>query len=68
VRADGKGYADLVRGVPVQPAGGATGGSVRFHGENVAAIDPLALRRRVGMVFQRPTLFPGTGNLRWNAL
>jgi putative ABC transport system ATP-binding protein len=26
----------------------------------VAALDPLALRRRVGMVFQRPTLFPGT--------
>lgn len=37
-----------------------TEGRVRFRGEDVAALDPLALRRRVGMVFQRPTLFPGT--------
>jgi len=35
-------------------------GCVRFRGEDVASLDPLALRRRVGMVFQRPTLFPGT--------
>src|SRR3954470_18205257 len=41
-------------------------GSVRFHGEDVAAMDPLALRRRVGMVFQAPTPFAGTviDNLR----
>lgn len=37
-----------------------TGGHVRFRGEDVGTLDPLALRRRVGMVFQRPTLFPGT--------
>jgi putative ABC transport system ATP-binding protein len=37
-----------------------TGGCVRFHGDDVAELDPLAHRRRVGMVFQRPTLFPGT--------
>lgn len=36
-------------------------GVVRFRGEDVASIDPLRLRRRVGMVFQRPTPFPGTG-------
>lgn len=35
-------------------------GTVRFRGEDLALLDPLALRRRVGMVFQRPTLFPGT--------
>jgi putative ABC transport system ATP-binding protein len=35
-------------------------GVVRFRGDDVAALDPLALRRRVGMVFQRPTPFPGT--------
>jgi len=35
-------------------------GSVRFHGEDVAGMDPLALRRRVGMVFQMPTPFAGT--------
>jgi len=37
-----------------------TAGEVRFRGEPVSAIDPLTLRRRVGMVFQRPAPFPGT--------
>ena len=34
--------------------------------DDVAGLDPLTLRRRVGMVFQRPTLFAGTvrDNLR----
>ena len=31
-----------------------TTGSVRFRGADVATIDPLWLRRRAGMVFQRP--------------
>ncbi len=35
-------------------------GRVRFRGDDVATLDPLVLRRRVGMVFQRPTPFPGT--------
>jgi putative ABC transport system ATP-binding protein len=35
-------------------------GVVRYRGTDVADLDPLALRRRVGMVFQRPTAFPGT--------
>jgi putative ABC transport system ATP-binding protein len=35
-------------------------GQVRFDGVDLATIDPLALRRRVGMVFQRPTPFAGT--------
>ena len=41
-------------------------GRVLFHGQDVAGLDPLRLRRRVGMVFQRPTPFPGTvrDNLR----
>ena len=38
----------------------ATAGVVRFHGDDVLALDPLEHRRRVGMVFQRPTPFPGT--------
>ncbi|MFS8480873.1 MAG: phosphate ABC transporter ATP-binding protein [Acidimicrobiia bacterium] len=37
-----------------------TAGEVRFRGRPVQEIDPLELRRRVGMVFQRPTPFPGT--------
>lgn len=43
-----------------------TGGRVSFCGKDIAAIDPLKLRRRVGMCFQRPTPFPGTvaANLR----
>jgi putative ABC transport system ATP-binding protein len=41
-------------------------GVVRFRGRDVSALDPLALRRQVGMVFQRPIPFPGTvrDNLR----
>jgi putative ABC transport system ATP-binding protein len=43
-----------------------TAGDVRFRGQPVTAIDPLTLRRRIGMVFQRPAPFPGTvrDNLR----
>jgi putative ABC transport system ATP-binding protein len=38
----------------------ASAGVVRFRGDDVLSLDPLAHRRRVGMVFQRPTPFPGT--------
>lgn len=43
-----------------------TSGRVSFSGTDIAGIDPLWLRRRVGMCFQRPTPFPGTvaDNLR----
>jgi putative ABC transport system ATP-binding protein len=43
-----------------------TAGRVLFRGDDVAGLDPLRLRRRVGMCFQRPTPFPGTvaDNLR----
>jgi putative ABC transport system ATP-binding protein len=37
-----------------------TAGRVYLNGEDVAGLDPLGLRRRVGMVFQRPAPFPGT--------
>ncbi len=37
-----------------------TGGEIRFRGRPTAGLDPLALRRQVGMVFQRPAPFPGT--------
>ena len=33
-------------------------GCVRVEGEDVAASDPVALRRRIGMVFQSGALFP----------
>ena len=38
----------------------ATRGTVRYRGEPVMEIDPRTLRRRVGMVFQKPTLLPGS--------
>lgn len=43
-----------------------TRGEVRFREQPLDRMDPLGLRRRVGMVFQRPTPFPGTArdNLR----
>jgi putative ABC transport system ATP-binding protein len=37
-----------------------TSGRVLFRDDDVETLDPLGLRRRVGMVFQRPTLFPGS--------
>ena len=35
-------------------------GVVRYRGRPLDELDPLVLRRRVGMVFPRPTPFPGT--------
>jgi putative ABC transport system ATP-binding protein len=35
-------------------------GRVLFGGLDMAGLDPLRLRRTVGMVFQKPTPFPGT--------
>jgi putative ABC transport system ATP-binding protein len=37
-----------------------TSGRIRLDGEDISTIDPLALRRRAGMVFQRPVVFGGT--------
>jgi putative ABC transport system ATP-binding protein len=43
-----------------------TSGRVLFRSADIAGLDPLWLRHRVGMCFQRPTPFPGTvaDNLR----
>ena len=35
-------------------------GIIYYGGQPLDELDPLVLRRRVGMVFQRPTPFPGT--------
>lgn len=37
-----------------------TSGTVLFRDDDVAGLDPMRLRRRVGMVFQRPAVFGGT--------
>ncbi len=44
---------DLVRGAKVT-------GTVRYHDEDIYApeVDPVELRRRIGMVFQKPNPFP----------
>ncbi len=39
-------------------AGGTITGTVTLDGENVFHYDPVTLRRRVGMVFQKPNPFP----------
>ena len=33
-------------------------GEIRLDGEDILSLDPTALRRRIGMVFQRPNPFP----------
>jgi phosphate transport system ATP-binding protein len=35
-------------------------GTIRYHGQDItsAGVDPVAVRRRIGMVFQRPNPFP----------
>jgi phosphate transport system ATP-binding protein len=46
-------------------------GRITFDGEDIAApgVDPVALRRRIGMVFQKPNPFPKTifQNVAWGA-
>ncbi len=46
-------------------------GEVRFDGENITepGTDPVALRRRIGMVFQKPNPFPKSiyQNVAWGA-
>jgi phosphate transport system ATP-binding protein len=38
--------------------GGRTSGEIRLDGDDLGALDPVEVRCRVGMVFQRPTPFP----------
>ena len=48
-----------------------TQGSVLFHGRNIydADVDPVEVRRRIGMVFQKPNPFPKSiyDNIAWGA-
>lgn len=37
-----------------------TNGRITHRGQDLVELDPLELRRQVGMVFQKPTLFGGT--------
>jgi phosphate transport system ATP-binding protein len=44
-------------------------GSIRYHGQDICAsdVDPVAVRRTIGMVFQRPNPFPKSiyDNVAW---
>ena len=44
-------------------------GTIRYHGQDIAAkdVDPVAVRRTIGMVFQRPNPFPKSiqDNVTW---
>ena len=48
-----------------------TEGSILFHGINIydSGVDPVSIRQRIGMVFQRPNPFPKTiyENIAWGA-
>ncbi len=48
-----------------------TEGEVLFHGENIygSNVDPVDVRRRIGMVFQKPNPFPRSiyDNIAWGA-
>jgi phosphate transport system ATP-binding protein len=48
-----------------------TTGEVMYHGANIYAdgVDPVAVRRQIGMVFQKPNPFPKTiyQNILWGA-
>jgi phosphate transport system ATP-binding protein len=48
-----------------------TEGQVRYHGENIYAdhVDPVEVRRTIGMVFQKPNPFPKSihENIAWGA-
>ena len=48
-----------------------TEGAVLFHGRNIyaAEVDPVEVRRRIGMVFQKPNPFPKSiyDNIAWGA-
>ena len=58
VGASGSGKSSLLRLCNRLEAPDA--GTVSFRGDDIADLDPLALRRRVGMLFQQPVTFPGT--------
>ncbi|MEM7331120.1 MAG: phosphate ABC transporter ATP-binding protein [Chloroflexota bacterium] len=65
VGASGSGKSTMLRLINrlTEPPAGA----IWLNGEDVTTLNPLALRRRVGLVFQRPYLFTGTvaDNIRY---
>jgi phosphate transport system ATP-binding protein len=50
-------------------AGFSMHGTIRYHGQDITArdVDPVAVRRHIGMVFQRPNPFPKSiyDNVAW---
>src|SRR5208337_2604022 len=68
VGASGSGKSSLLR--LLNRLDEPTSGTVYVHGQDYRQLPPRELRRRVGMVTQRPFLFPGdvASNLRFGPL
>jgi len=51
--------------------GARVAGQIMYHGQNIVApdVDPVSVRRSIGMVFQRPNPFPKSiyDNIAWGA-
>lgn len=64
IGASGSGKSTLLRCLNLLES--PTTGQILYRGDNIATLDPRALRRKVAMVFQKPTVFAGTvaDNLR----
>jgi len=58
VGASGSGKSSLLR--IANRLSAPTAGAVTLDGVDLASVDPLELRRRVGMMFQTPVLFAGS--------
>lgn len=58
VGASGSGKSTLLR--TVNRLIDADGGTITMGGKDIKGMDTMQLRRKVGMVFQIPVLFPGT--------
>jgi len=58
VGPSGSGKSSLIR--LINRLEDPTGGRILLDGEDIASADPLALRRKVGMVQQKPFMFEGT--------
>ena len=58
IGASGSGKSTLIR--LCNRLDDPSAGTIELNGQNIAAIDPLLLRRKIAMVLQKPFMFEGT--------
>ena len=58
VGKSGSGKSSLLR--LLNKLNSPTAGTIKYDGQDLAAIDSISLRRQVSMLMQNPTMFPGT--------